>query len=41
MAYQVKHRNGMDVICRVERESLFTFEPAPQLNPNLCQLVGY
>jgi hypothetical protein len=34
-----KHRNGMYVVCRAERKCLFTFEPAPQLNANLRQLV--
>src|SRR6266702_4532259 len=31
----------MDVVCNAERKRLFTFEPAPQLNANLRQLVGW
>ena len=39
MADLEKHRNGMYIICRAERKCLFTFELAPQLNANLCQLI--
>ncbi len=41
MADLEKHRNGMDVVGRAERKRFFTFDPAPQLNVNLRQLVGW
>ena len=34
-----KRRNGMDVVCRGERERFFPFKPVPQLNLN-CNLMS-
>ena len=41
MAYLEKHRNGVYVVCRAERKIPVIFEPAPQLNANSRQLVGW
>jgi hypothetical protein len=41
MADLEKHRNGLYVVYRTERERPFTFEPAPQLNVNSRKLVGW
>jgi hypothetical protein len=38
MADLEKRRNGLYVVCGGERELLFTFKLALQLNTSLCQL---
>ena len=37
VTHHKKYCHGMDVFCRLERKWIFTFEPAPQLNPNSHQ----